>query len=451
MKFYLYFILILFTCLPVTVNSQSLTTELISEPVFNEQMLIGTAGTVGKPPVVLVHGLGDEASTSWDTTIKYLQKNFYIFSFDLPGFGQSAKSNQLYSPSKYSELIHYLTKKYINKPFHLIGHSMGGAIALNYAAIFPHDVKSLTLVDPAGILHRLAYTQFLVPMGIDSILGGNILGNNKIANFANSIIGGLEKKMPVDMNAMISTPFFREHALGENPLLIAGLALVLHDFSLIPQQVETKTLIIWGRNDQIAPLRTGHVLNALIPHSKLHIIPDAGHVPFIEQPVAFHQTLLQHLSAPARNALQQNKLPNLLTQNHLECSNKNKQIYTGTIETLLIRHCKNIVIRDANIKQLSIINSEVSIENSTIKNDRTALIVKMSRVTLTAGTIAAGTAIKAYDSQLDIAGTFLNAREAAIIAPVESTVIFSLVGVDSPYNPGQIMHGLKVITPAQPL
>ena len=451
MKFYWHFIVILSLFSPVSVHAQALSTDIISEPVFNGQILVKTAGTIGKPSIVLVHGLGDEASTIWDTTIKYLQKDFHILYFDLPGFGQSTKSNQLYSPSKYSEIIHFLTKKYINKPFHLIGHSMGGTIALDYAAKFPLRVKSLTLADPAGILHRLAYTQFLVPLGIDSILGSNMIGKNKIAGLANSIIGRLEKSMPLDVAEMVKMPLFRKHALNGNPQLISGLSLVLHDFSLIPQQIAAETLIIWGRNDQITPLRTGHVLNALIPRSKLQIIPEAGHVPFIDQPVKFHQALLQHLSAPDRNVLQQNKLPNLLTQDNIECSHKNNKSYTGTIETLLIKDCQNIVIHDATINQLSIVNSEVTIENSTVKNDRTAMIVKDSKIKLTAGTVTAETAIKSYNSQLDIAGTFLNGRVAAISAPIKSTVIFSLVGVDSPYNPGQVIHGLKVITPAQPL
>lgn len=451
MKFHWHIIAIAISFLLLSTNTQARETELIPEPVFNGNVLIGTAGTPGKPPVVLVHGIGDEASESWNTTIKYLKNDYHIFYFDLPGFGRSTKANQLYSPSNYSELIKYLTTKYISEPFHLIGHSMGGAIALNYASLFPKDIQSLTVVNAAGILHRLSYTRFLIPLGIDFLFGGNSLGKNIIADVATNVVWNIENEMPQELTEIIKFPPFRSHVLNEDPNLIAGLALVLHDFSRIPQQITAETLIIWGSVDNVAPLRTGHVLNALIPNSNLITISEAGHLPFIDQPVIFHRELLKHLSGQLREDLPQYNLPNLITHHILECDNKDNQSYSGTIKRLVIKNCNDIVIRNANIEELLINNSKVTVENSVINNKHTAMIVKNSNITLTASTVIADTAIKSFSSHLDVAGTFLHGRKAAVVSPIESTIIFSLVSIRSPHTQDPVAHGFKVVTPIKPL
>ncbi|MCG8383227.1 MAG: alpha/beta hydrolase [Gammaproteobacteria bacterium] len=434
------------------VGGQKTFAETIPEPVFGGQAYIEQAGTPGKPAVVLIHGLGDEAATSWDTTTTYLEKDYAIFKFDLPGFRRSSKANELYSPENYTKLIRFLTQKYVPPPFHLVGHSMGGAIALNYVATHPDDVKTLTLANPAGILHRLAYSKFLVPLGIDFMTNGSLPGKDRLSQFAGKIMSSLDQRLPVNLEAMMPLPVFRAQVLGGNPNTIAAMALVLHDFSQIPEQVKAPTLIVWGENDSIAPVRTGYVLNALIPNSQLEIISDAGHIPFVEAPRKFHQFLLSHLSRPkALTAHSFSRLPNRVQHTAQSCENEKNKVYTGTIEQLSIRHCSKVLIQDARITQLSIVDSTVEIRNSHLKSDRTALISQSSHITFTAGTVEGDIAIKAYQSQLDIAGTLIIGKTAAITAPVESTALFSLGRIDSPHQPGQIMHGQTVITPHKPL
>ena len=82
--------------------------------------------------------------------------------FDLPGFGKSDKSNQLYSPKRYVGFIDTLIDNFVDKPFHLVGHSMGASISLKYTSLNQERVKSLTLIDAAAILHKVAYSEFLV-------------------------------------------------------------------------------------------------------------------------------------------------------------------------------------------------------------------------------------------------------------------------------------------------
>lgn len=135
--------------------------EYIKENTFNEVSYVRTFGDSSKDAIVFVHGLGEEASSIWIETAKKLQDNYYILIFDLPGFGKSDKSNKLYSPTNYAKFIFNITNHFINRPFHLVGHSMGASISLKYASMYA-NVKSLVLVDAAGLLNKVVYSKYLI-------------------------------------------------------------------------------------------------------------------------------------------------------------------------------------------------------------------------------------------------------------------------------------------------
>jgi pimeloyl-ACP methyl ester carboxylesterase len=135
---------------------------LIKEPIFNEYVYVKTQGNPQKEIIVFVHGLGNEASTVWDETIEQLKEDYFILTFDLSGFGKSSKSKQAYTITNYSRLLFFLINQYCSKPFYLVGHSMGGAIALKFASDNSTQVKKLMIIDAAGILHQEAYSKSLI-------------------------------------------------------------------------------------------------------------------------------------------------------------------------------------------------------------------------------------------------------------------------------------------------
>ncbi|MCU7917555.1 MAG: alpha/beta hydrolase [Candidatus Thiodiazotropha sp. (ex Epidulcina cf. delphinae)] len=419
------------------------------ESVFGGQVYLRTAGNPDHPPVVLIHGLGDEASTSWDASIEALKNDYFILTLDLPGFGRSSRLNALYSPANYARLIHRLTEKILNRPFHLVGHSMGGAITLQFTHSYPAKVKTLTLIDAAGILHRLAYTKYLAPLGIDKVLNQyNLFGERKIADLAGVLMSALEKRTPVNMDLLINLEPFRAKVLRGNPTMIAGLALVLNDFSRMPETIQQPTLIIWGESDKIAPVRTGLVLEALIPNARLELIPGGGHMAFIERPELFNNMLTLHLQQHRQPRKRQTaKTPQTGYRDQVTCRNSDGQVITGKIGSLLVDHCRNTLILDADIDNLVVIESSVTIRNTQIKSATAALTVHDSSLNITTGRIEGETAIVAHNSRLDIAGTQLTGRQAAVTAPTDSTVIFSLGRIDSPIYRDRVIHGMKVVAP----
>lgn len=436
--------LLLFCGLLCVYTTASAGGRMEADPIFGGEVYVLEEGDRANPTVVLVHGLGDAASDDWQETIANLRSDYHILTFDLPGFGRSSKANIVYSPTRYSELISYLTGKYAKRPFHLVGHSMGGAIALRHAATYAHDLQSLTLIDAAGILHRLAYTKYLAPLGLEMFAGGPLPAHGTISDLAGALLGVFERKLaetlPVDMSVVLHSALLREKLLKGNPTAIAGLGLVMEDYSRVPQQVRTPTLIIWGGKDQVAPPRTGLVLDALLPDSSLHIIPDAGHVPIRGQTQEFLRLLRQHLSSPGSL---ETPRPAVSTEvrDEVVCENARDQVYSGKIRRLVLKNCKGILIRDAELEELEIEQSQVSVENTRIEGQEVGILAWDSKVTLTAGSGEADIAIKSVGSRFDIAGTRLTGHDELIRAAGESELLMSLVPAQSPDLAVDVLHG----------
>ena len=166
----------------------SANTFYIDEPVLNSKIYMEMHGDKNNETVVFVHGLGDEASTIWEDSVNSLKENYHVIIFDLPGFGKSSKGSAEYTPEKYALVLDYIVSKYVNKPFYLIGHSMGGAISIKYTTLFENKVKKLFLINSAGILHRDAYGEFLIKVGVDKFVDA------KQSDFLNTKITNLVSK-----------------------------------------------------------------------------------------------------------------------------------------------------------------------------------------------------------------------------------------------------------------
>ncbi|NIQ97220.1 MAG: alpha/beta hydrolase, partial [Desulfuromonadales bacterium] len=138
------------------------TEHVVIEPIFQGQAYILEAGRGNTPNVLLVHGLGDEASETWDTLIPQLAKSCHVVAVDLPGFGKSEKQNKLYSPTAYAAFLEWVVDRYLSEPLIVVGHSLVGAVALKYAATYPRGIERLIVADVAEILHRRTYPREVI-------------------------------------------------------------------------------------------------------------------------------------------------------------------------------------------------------------------------------------------------------------------------------------------------
>lgn len=417
----------------------------VKESVFGGSVHLRLAGDKDKPAVVLIHGLGDAASQHWNPTINRLKDDFRVLAFDLPGFGKSDKGNHLYSPGNYARVVRQLTGEYLGKQFKLVGHSMGGAVALYYAATYPDDVESLALIDTAGILHRAAYTKYLAGLGINTLFAADdALSRNELLGWVGDLISEIEGHGLINPSLILNMPAARQQLFQGEPTPIAGLALVTENFSRIAHKVRAPTLIMWGANDPITPLRTGYVLDAVMPKSVMHVVPDAGHSPLWESPDKSHALLLAHLRDGAKSTIwKKPRTSPSLYRETVRCEDDNTRRITGRVGVVVVKNCQTLLIRDAVINKLVLVDSTVEVLSSIIDGGNSGIETTASTLNVTASLISGAVGIVSRDSRLDIAGSQFLVATHAIEANAKTRAVFSLVHKKTREGDTSQLHGVS--------
>lgn len=418
-----------------------LSRQCVLEPVFEGKVCFHESNGDASPTVVLVHGLGGSAD-DWRAQIPPLAGRYHVLAIDLPGFGHSDGGSKHYTPENYAAVLHHLIQQRARAPVLLVGHSLGGAVALNYAALYPETVSRLVVVDVAGILHRLAYNKFLVGSWLH---GGNTASrwsSEWLQSFAGKFLEGAES-YPIDSVDVLDAP---HGVVAERN--IAAMALLEADFTPLLPQVTSPVMILWGQEDSIAPLRTAHVLLHRLSHAWLEIIPGAGHVPMSEQPDEFNRRLLAALGGALPPPLAHESEGD--AKRIGRCERQRNVRFTGRYRRVELHHCSDVMIADAELDELYVFESRVLIERSRIGGGGLAVDAIGSDVKMTAVEIHGDVALRVARSRLDLAAVDLEGREAAVTAVSNSKAVFSLCRVNSPYRAGGL-HGYYALTPQSPL
>jgi pimeloyl-ACP methyl ester carboxylesterase len=376
------------------------TAELVDEPVFDRNVMLYRAGPREGEAVVLVHGLGPNGARDWAKVVPALAQRYEVFALDLPGFGRSDKGNELYSPDNFARVIEKALAPKIGRPFALIGHSLGAAVSLAYAAAHPARVRRLILVDMAGVLHGSVYAQSLARLGFEQATGVPAEGP-WFDSLLRTALARIEA-VPVGREFVLRTPGLRQKVFRGDPGMIAAYALGEHDFSEALRNVTAPTLVIWGGDDKVAPLRTGQLAAATIPGARLQVLPGVGHAPQLEDPARFNRLVLDELAG--RGVGLPLALPKAGTAaGRIEsCADRTGARYTGDFQKLTLIRCRDARISDARIGELRVLESDLAIVNTEIRGGLYAL---RSTLQLTAGVVAGAPALALEDSEVDAAGT----------------------------------------------
>lgn len=418
--------------------------DLVPEPVFGGRVMLYQAGSPEKPPVVLVHGLGKGAARDWAGLIPALAERYAVYALDLPGFGQSDKGNHLYSPDNFARVLEEALAKRIGRPFALIGHSMGGTVALAYAAAYPQRVSRLILVDSAGVLHRSVYAEFLGRAAAQRGMGMD-------SPWFDSVVRAIQSRAenwPVRGELALEQPAVRQRLLRGDPHAISAFAMVEHDFSRTLRTIAAPTLILWGEQDMIAPVRTGQVLASSIPGARLIVLPGLAHAPQIQSPGRFNPIVLQELAglptatpyALAAGSLQPGRVAS--------CDGERDARFSGDYEKLTINNCRDAEVSDARIGYLRIESSIARIVNSHVRD---GLDAKDSRVELTGGVLSGSLVLDA--TSVDAAGTRFQAAHALARNNGEVLVVlrFSVSEVSPAGYAPRGLHDIVRLAPGETL
>lgn len=225
----------------------------------------------GTETLVLLHGLSG-SSRWWGRNVAELSAHYRLLIPDLVGFGRSPIHERLPSPDASAELLAtWLTRMGVDTT-HLMGHSMGGQIAVHFAVKFPTRLRRLVLVDSAGLPRPLSATS--------------------AARFALDIAGLWRWGDPRFLPTMVGDAL----AAGPRTLIRAIGHILRDDIRALLPRITAPTLLIWGEWDSWVPLADAAEFRAGIPGARLAVLRGASHNPMIDRPSDFNRLVLHFLS-----------------------------------------------------------------------------------------------------------------------------------------------------------
>ena len=241
-------------------------------------------GDPSKPTLVMVHGFGADKD-HWTFYAPWLTKDYRLIAPDLPGFGENDRDGELPFDvgSQAARLKGFLDALGIDRP-HLGGNSMGGWIALRFAIDYPNALRTLTLMNNAGILG--ADESELQKLAADRDYNPLVIANLEDAD---RLIAFVVRK-PTFVPARLK-PVIYADALKHRDLLDKIFWTIADEMEAKPlndelHKVTVPTLIIWGRHDRLIDVSCVAVLEKGIADSRSHIFEHIAHVPMIEDPKA---------------------------------------------------------------------------------------------------------------------------------------------------------------------
>jgi len=237
-------------------------------------------------PLMLLHGFGG-GKDNFTRAARYLEPLYRVIIPDHIGFGESAHPLEAdYSPIAQAERLRALAHALGISRLHLGGNSMGGQVAMTYAALYPDEVRSLWLLDSAGVwrgpesdLHR-----------IEEKTGRNPLLAKNEQEFAGLL--SLVMKDPPFIPRPVLKVMARERI--KNFPLEQRIAEQVRADSVEERVkgLDIPALIVWGGEDRVIDVAAAEVLHRLLPRSQVIILPGVGHLPMVERP---RQTVQDYL------------------------------------------------------------------------------------------------------------------------------------------------------------
>jgi pimeloyl-ACP methyl ester carboxylesterase len=220
-----------------------------------------------EPPIVLLHGFQAGADIWYPHAFPALSARRHVVALDLPGFAYSGKLDS-YSTEAYANFLHSFLDTLGYDQVDLVGHSMGGQIAVATAAAYLERVRRLVLVSSAGLPRTESPIAALALLTDRSTFHLRLYPT--VIRLATRVRAGR-----ACMN-MVRTDS------------VYGL---LSDLPM-------PTLVVWGSRDRLVPLEHATIFARAIPHARLAIMRGCGHMPFYQKPRQFERLVLSFLNNP---------------------------------------------------------------------------------------------------------------------------------------------------------
>jgi pimeloyl-ACP methyl ester carboxylesterase len=255
------------------------------------------------PLLVMVHGIAGSSGT-WVPVMPLLAERYTVIAPDLLGHGESAKPRGDYSLGAYASGIRDLLGVLGHERATIVGHSLGGGIAMQFAYQFPQMAERLVLVCSGGLgkevtplLRALTVpgTEYVLPFflrrELHDVLGaaGRVVGRFGVR--ADPFLSEVWQAWARLTDVRAQRAFI--HTIRA-VIDIAGQRVSARDRLYLAHEVPT--MIVWGDRDQVIPVSHGHIAHELIPGSRLEVVQGAGHFLPIERPELLDRLLRDFLA-----------------------------------------------------------------------------------------------------------------------------------------------------------
>ena len=240
-----------------------------------------------KKTLVLIHGLGASAER-WDQVIPLFSDDYRVIVPDLIGFGYSDKPLVDYTTEFFSNFLEkFLIVSDIKRP-NLIGSSLGGQIAAEYAASHSQEIEKLVLVSPSGNMEKST-------PALDAYIMAALYPNEQSAKNAFELMEGAGH----NVHEKIISGFVERMRLPNAKLAFMSTLLGIKNSGLITSKLQTisvPTMIIWGENDPVIPIHHADSFISTIQDCRFFRMDGCGHTPYVQYPYVFASKVLEFLN-----------------------------------------------------------------------------------------------------------------------------------------------------------
>lgn len=278
--------------------------ETTSIVLHGERIAYRRAGTSG-PVVVLIHGMAAGART-WDRVLPLLGEHCQVIAPDLLGHGDSDKPKVAdYSLGAYACGVRDLLTALGHERATIVGHSLGGGVALQFAYQFPERCERLVLVSSGGLGREVnAILRAAAVPGFEHIL--RVFSGSWVTG-AGAGAARLLRRIGLEPGTDAKQSWLSLRSLADGPTRAAFTATVRSVIAADGQRVSAvdrlylaaavPTLLVWGDNDPIIPMAHAEATHARIDGSRLEVVEGAGHYPHRDAPERFSDVLVDFVSS----------------------------------------------------------------------------------------------------------------------------------------------------------
>lgn len=254
-------------------------------------------------PVLLIHGIGSSLDTWADAPERLAAEGFRAIAVDLPGHGESSRARGDYSLGSLASTLRDLLDELGIPKVHLVGHSLGGGVAMQFQYQFPERVGAMVL-ESSGGLGEETFTGLRAATlpGSELVIGWAI---NERTLTAASWVGEHLGRIGIRPHALSPRALETVSWLSEPDRRTAFLATLRSVVGPRGQRVSaldklhlvegSSVLIIWGDQDPMIPVHHGRAAHEMLQGSRFVVFPGAGHEPHLHDPPRFADLVAAHL------------------------------------------------------------------------------------------------------------------------------------------------------------